>query len=331
MKGQNPPMISRTIRHGFTLVELLVVVSIIALLVSLLLPAMQAARSAARLVQCTNNLKQIALAMHNYHDANNSLPVGAYSWGWGTWQSTLLPELIGPSMEGRYVGTGSYDSRHYFSSQNLPVTTKTYPVLLCPEDSPGKVTQSLAGSGTAAMGVTYHNYVVNLGNTGFLQPSQTSTEAFSQVGTVFFHGAPFSTVGGPSTPAKSVSFSEITDGLSNTLLVSEVIQGRGGDLRGFTWWGDASGFSAYLAPNSSQPDILNMAVYCVNKAPNPPCSGPGTSTMPMMMAARSRHAQGGVNAAMCDGSVRFVSNNIGIDTWQALSTTHGGEVVDQLP
>ena len=310
-------------RRGFTLVELLVVVTIIAMLVALLLPALGAARSAARLVQCTNNFKQIALGMHTYHDTYGSLPVGAYSWGWGTWQAALLPIVVGPSMDGKYVGAGTYDvpdnSYRYGGAKNAAVTRKWYPTFLCPEERPGNI----------AAGVSQHNYVVNFGNTGFTFTGGNSghcTDALLQVGNALFHGAPFSAVGGPTQQPKSVSFGEITDGLSNTLMLSEVIQGHDGDLRGLTWWGLGAGFTTYMSPNSSQPDVINNTAYCVNGGPNPPCAAPHTEKMPLMEAARSRHAQRGVNAAMCDGSVRFISDDIAIDLWQALSTTKGNEV-----
>jgi hypothetical protein len=102
--------------------------------------------------------------------------------------------------------------------------------------------------------------------------------------------------------------------------------GQQTDLRGFSWWGDSAGFTTYLAPNSPLPDVMNVASYCVNQPPNPPCTGVPTATNPPMNAARSRHA-GIVSAVMLDGSVRSVSNNININVWRAMSTTRGGEVV----
>ena len=309
-------------RPGFTLVELLVVVTIIAILISLLLPAVQAARSAARLVQCTNNLKQTALAMHTYHDGYSSLPVGAYSCCWGTWQAAILPQLVGPNMDGKYVGAGSYDAPdntyRYAGSKNVPVTNQRFPVLLCPED----------GARQTNGNITFHNYVVNLGNTGFVSvgvPNDTSL--VSSVNGITHRGAPFSIAGGPNVRAVAVSFGEISDGLSNTLMMSEVLQGRSGDYRGYTWWGYSTGFSTYRAPNSSSPDLLQGSWYCGSASENPPCAGGNTTTSPMMNAARSRHPQNGVNTAMCDGSVHFVSSDMDITVWQALSTTTGGELV----
>ncbi len=108
-------------------------------------------------------------------------------------------------------------------------------------------------------------------------------------------------------------------------MASEVVVGQGRDLRGFSWWGDAAGFEAYLAPNSSFPDVLFSPYYCQNGSPNPPCVGT-TTALPDNYAARSRHA-GGVNAAMVDGSVHFVRNAIHIQTWRSLSTSRGNELI----
>jgi hypothetical protein len=133
----------------------------------------------------------------------------------------------------------------------------------------------------------------------------------------------------PFANRKSAKLVEITDGTSNTMLAAEVLQGIGRDLRGFTWWGDASSFSTYLAPNSPQPDVVYTPTYCNNQPKqNLPCTGTPTSTNPSMYGARSRHT-GGVQALIGDGSVRFVRDSININTWRALSTSRGGETIPE--
>ncbi len=94
--------------RAFTLVELLVVIAIIGILIALLLPAVQAAREAARRSQCLNNLKQIGLGAHNYHDVNNTFPTGGYACCWGTWLVGMLPYIEQTSLAKMYQGSGSY-------------------------------------------------------------------------------------------------------------------------------------------------------------------------------------------------------------------------------
>ena len=316
-------------RRGFTLVELLVVIAIIGVLVALLLPAVQAAREAARRTQCSNNLKQVALAMHNYHDVHDTLPWGSMEYRRG-WQLLVLPFLEQSHL---YDMWGDFnDMAHYFSPANAAVSTTRIPTLSCPSDRPR--TTDLAGHH-----ITHHNYAVNYGNTGFFSQETGVTQT---VGDVTFAGAPFTMKGrghghwgGPYIPPESFSFSDILDGLSNTLMFAEVIQGytTGGiyDLRGFTWWGPAAGFTTLRSPNSNLPDIMVQSNYCNNTPPNPPCDPNVMSTpnRPANNAARSRHA-GGVNVALCDGSVRFVTDTIDIFTWRALSTSYGKEAIGQF-
>jgi len=112
-------------------------------------------------------------------------------------------------------------------------------------------------------------------------------------------------------------------------MAAEQIQGRqvvSRDLRGFGWWYGGAAFETWLAPNSPIPDQMEPgAGYCDPSRPNPPCISAPDVTL-ITTAARSRHS-GGVNAAMCDGSVKFCKNSINLATWQALSSTRGGEIV----
>jgi prepilin-type processing-associated H-X9-DG protein len=178
---------------------------------------------------------------------------------------------------------------------------------------------------------TQHNYAVNYGNTGYF-----STGPAAQVpGTppVVFGGAPFVKSNSPATPVY-IRFADITDGLSNTLMFGEVIQGQSTsasafDVRGLIWWGDGAGFTALLPPNANSGDIIANANYCQTNG-DIPCDPVAHSSpnRPANFAARSRHS-GGVNVGLCDGSVRFIPNTIAIDTWRAMSTTKGAEVVGE--
>jgi prepilin-type processing-associated H-X9-DG protein len=131
-----------------------------------------------------------------------------------------------------------------------------------------------------------------------------------------------------------VLLSEIRDGTSNTILLSECVQGREGELYGFAWWGGGCNFETLLPPNTSQPDVTEQSCVASSdplKNPlNPPCvnrrsaSGNVVTTGAETHAARSRHP-GGVQAAMTDGSVRFFGNSIALDTWRWLGSAWGGE------
>ncbi|MGE3805872.1 MAG: DUF1559 domain-containing protein [Gemmataceae bacterium] len=311
---QKPGFLCR--RPGFTLIELLVVIAIIGVLIGLLLPAVQKVREAASRTRCQNNLRQLSVAMHNYHNVFESLPLGMGKHGccWGTWQVLILPFIEQDAVFKLYTNWGGTDATgpRYSGGSNGNVARKRFQVMTCPSDTPN-----------APWGITSHNYTVNFGNTA-VQWQSNPFDEYRQVATlngVNFGGAPFDPLGAGST------LSKITDGTSNTLMLAEVIQGQRNDLRGFGWWGESATFTAYNTPNSSAPDVLQSSGYCDNSYPNPPCTG-ATSALPSMFAARSRHP-GGVNVAMCDGSIRFVPDGIAINVWRALSTSNGDEVINE--
>jgi prepilin-type N-terminal cleavage/methylation domain-containing protein/prepilin-type processing-associated H-X9-DG protein len=339
-------------KPGFTLVELLVVIAIIGILVSLLLPAVQSAREAARRMQCSNNLKQSALATHNYIDTYKVFPVGNWHGVFGSWLLHLLPYQEQSALYAGYQNSGGTQTFRtggirYGSPPNRPVTRTQLPVYTCPTDT-------ITARPNIISGVTFHNYVANYGNTtrGRLSPyGVTSSGAPNKWG-----GAPFieyidlNPVGASISSFLSwihtnrgsrgnagitkVLLSEIRDGTSNTILLSECVQGREGELYGFAWWGGGCNFETLLPPNTSQPDVTEQS--CVPSSDpiknplNPPCvnrvgaSGNVVTTGAETHAARSRHP-GGVQAAMTDGSVRFFGNSIALDTWRWLGSAWGSE------
>jgi len=339
-------------RHrGFTLIELLVVIAIIAILIGLLLPAVQKVREAAARMQCSNNLKQIALAQHNYHDAHKTFTngVGINGCCWGTWMIPILPYVeqnnlyvLYQNFNGLDVGPnpipGTSGGPRY--GQTAVVSTQLS-VFTCPSDTPAPWNG----------GWTKHNYALNAGNTSFFQSPIPLGCTVGSAGCTPFLGAPFNwytggdvlpppwTGGdspypwtdGPTDPTKGpmgrpVKITSIVDGTSNTMMASEVLQSQTNNgLQGFTWWGGAAGYTAYIGPNSALPDVL-VGGICGTTPPDPPCTTTGTTTYPRMAGARSHHTNG-LNVAMCDGSVQYMTNTIDINIWRALSTSRGGEVV----
>jgi prepilin-type N-terminal cleavage/methylation domain-containing protein/prepilin-type processing-associated H-X9-DG protein len=340
----------RTHRPGFTLIELLVVIAIIAILIGLLLPAVQKVREAAARMACSNNLHQIALANMNYESSYGKfLPaIGKNGCCWGTWMVPVLPYMEQDNLFRGYVNFGGLDwtGPRYNGGVNAAVTSARLKSFTCPSD-----TLQQKGS------TTEHNYALNVGNTSFYQRETPTNCKIGTAGCIPFLGAPFGYYNGvsvdastgfgwdstlpwgPGSPGGSVppdinqgqmgkqfTITSISDGTSNTLMASEVIQGSSGDYRGFTWWGGAAAFTTYLTPNSPLPDVMEGG-GCGAIPPNPPCTPTSTLTFPRMVGARSRHSAG-VNAAMCDGSVHFVNNAVDYNTWNAMGSAQGGEVVN---
>ncbi|MDB5387204.1 MAG: xcpT 26 [Planctomycetaceae bacterium] len=298
-------------RRGFTLIELLVVIAIIAVLIALLLPAVQQAREAARRTQCKNNMKQLGLALHNYHDTTGSFPPGAI-WPSGMFSGPrtsymvhLLPYFDGANVYGQ---VNFNVSGIVWYGNNTVATGASMPGLLCPSDGLGGTHK--AGVGTQQLFVS--NY---LGVFTGLQLGDISSTLSTKLACF---GA-----------NRGARLRDITDGVSNTMLMAEYLSGTPADFRGFAWSDQPAGSQLYtdLGPNSKLPDrCYPCCSWCIDlPAQNlPATNGDGSTTD--SAGARSRHV-GGVHVLLGDGGVRFVSENVNIALWRGLATISGGEIL----
>ncbi len=309
-------------RTGFTLIELLVVIAIIAILVALLLPAVQQAREAARRSSCKNNLKQIGLALHNYHDTFSTFPpgitranihpfAGVSVWNTGKvlWSAFILPNMEQAPLYDLIDFSMPDPGRN---AANAAVREAKVPGYRCPSD-PGVISGNLGRSNYAAC-IGFRPISAMAGGGNAHRNNGTS---------VLFTNS-------------NVRFSDITDGTSNTMVISEILVGseyknygnvstpgilddclapapNTMDLRGHSWfYGDDTIRWTYLTllpPNSS----LACRTYQEYGNGSP----------------QSEHT-GGVQVLLCDGSVRFVSENVNLATWQNLGDKSDDNVIGEF-
>ena len=320
----------RSVKSGFTLIELLVVIAIIAILIALLLPAVQQAREAARRTQCRNNLKQLGLALHNYHDTFTVFPpAGTYQTGVagqaGHWspQARLLPYLDQANLNNLIDFSLGYGSQTSVSSVRVPV-------FMCPSE----VNDRMNGNHWPIC------YGANVGDWMLWNP------VTNQFGTGMF---------GPNSKTGT---RDVTDGTSNTIAFAEVmawqyylrlapgsasptrparptdVAGLGGTIRatGHTEWVEGRSpqhsFTTTFGPNAEVPYNDAGVIRDVDWV----STAEGTSdTIPTYAAITSRSWHTGlVHTLLADGSVRGISENIDLQLWQRAGTRSGGEVIGEF-
>jgi prepilin-type N-terminal cleavage/methylation domain-containing protein len=319
-------------RKAFTLVELLVVITIIGILVSLLLPAVQSAREAARRMQCSNNIKQIALALHSYHGSFGTLPYGSGSccddsnpqaWG-GTWPTMILAQLDQPGLY------NSLDFKKHMQDQNPALVTTVISTYICPSDADAS-TAILTGrfsrdNPPTALGLWY---------TGSMGPTAPDACPFCPNGNAdpsnyCCQGNNFGTMstaesanpgGGHSYPEgngvgmfmryhNATRFESVTDGLSNTLLVGETLPR------------DCIFVSAFAVNFNVSPTTIP-----INTMEN---DGGQPTNWWRTCGFKSQHP-GGATFALGDGSIHFLSEAIDFKLYNNLGTRAGGEPVQVPP
>jgi prepilin-type N-terminal cleavage/methylation domain-containing protein/prepilin-type processing-associated H-X9-DG protein len=312
------------IRYGFTLVELLVAIAIIGILIALLLPAVQSAREAARRMQCTNNLKQLALAAHNYHDRVRSFPPGTllrrFSGGTPRMRGPSLFIFILNEMEQSAL-RGQLDLSDPLNNEaggHSALSAMVLPVLVCPSDA---INENPVQHGTSGRWHGLTSYGGNGGTGGNHRFFCTSVPMVADG--MFFETGPNSN---PDPGQSPVRFAEVRDGASNTLFfgerkhADEAFDGWAGGageqpIGDYGWWHTCGGLAIVdatmttLAPINYKADTSEPDFAC------------------RRVCAFGSFHPGGANFALVDGSVRFISETIELSDYRALSTRKGNEAV----
>ena len=299
--------------RGFTLIELLVVIAIIAVLIGLLLPAVQSAREAARRIQCTNNLKQIALACHNYHDSNQCFPPGAMYMGVVGVNGVSPPPALNRTrsylinllqfLEQGNAYNAYNQNYHPYTCPNTTVVSQGVSAAWCPSDPivaekvdmgpPQYFAGWCPGGGGGTIYMRYTSYLGNAG-TWFTSVARTASNwdaIAAQMNGVIFYDS-------------KISIGSITDGTSNTFLLGEAVYGSTDSGGGSHWW---------VSAGYGQTEFTTFYGVNAQKRISPATDAGNGNAWGIFNSALSSKHPGGANAAFADGSVKFIKETI--STW----------------
>jgi prepilin-type N-terminal cleavage/methylation domain-containing protein/prepilin-type processing-associated H-X9-DG protein len=344
--------------RGFTLIELLVVIAIIAILIALLLPAVQQAREAARRTQCKNNLKNYALALHNYHDVHLMFPPSGATTGWWSdqtvsWQAQILPFIDQAPLYNQITFERGWvdkptnpppanPTQIWVLSDGSLLTEKIMPYARCPSDDSKKFSRgdtwdnwggdAFLGSYTGSMGINFipsRNGACTVYDSviGF-QGGWNPTNNLDPVS-----GAPSSkllgmferTSGARANQDRTVRIAQVTDGTSNTIIVGETLAQCHDHLQGGLFYANSLNSS-----HGGTATPINDFTSCEKNAKVrwPGCEGYYAHNWNISWGFKSKHT-GGAQFAFADGSVHFLSENIDMRTYNRLGAVQDGQVIGE--
>ncbi len=348
----------RAARRGFTLIELLVVIAIIAVLIALLLPAVQAAREAARRAQCTNNLKQLALASHNYESSTGAFPMGNITrpfndpYGKKPCSTDFLHSAFNfvlPFIEGTSISNAYNFSLPYNSRVQTTAGTTRVASFLCPSD------KSNGADDLTYIAANDNSYAMSRGRIENIALNWALSPTLPDPNGQYYSTCNWGGGDGMFMPESVVRIADVTDGTSNTFLFGEVSQFRNEPQPSEFPFGNFTGmfagppFSLSNPPTSFWPNDYRptSGAFVIPRLNAPPDTTGALITQFQSLALptdwlngnypvifqqlgqwgfRSNHP-GGANFALADGSVKFIKDTINITTYRALGSRNVGEVV----